>query len=775
MERAHQIPRVGRSSPNRRICVPRDPFIPLELSLRNLRLYATNYARMRTTPIDILLLLVSFSTLPIPFLVYLRNRKNPVNISFALFALSGSLWAFVIAMFRMSTHIDSAWFWDKAIYFVGNLPATAFLYFSFIFPKQEKPPALLTKIGIILPIFVFSYFTFFTRGLFIKDVILTTNGNHATLGPVYLIWMIWFGVFMGLALANLVNKYRVVRGITRTQLQFILLSVIPPMTCSFPFNLILPYFGNYRLIWIGPFSLLGMIAIIFYAIIRHRFMDIRFALGRGAVYAFSFITIVAFASSATLLSNRFFGAASFNTTGPLILIISVILFQPIFRFFEKVASQYFYYTFYSSQTVLTDLGRRLTQVLELDKLSSLIVDTLIETMKLDRVVVLLREPGNGDYQIKKNIGFREENGIALVRDNFLTLWLEKTTKPVVYEELSLIIRDTFEEEEKRNLEKLQSTMKRIEATLCLPLLFEEKIIGMIVLGNKVSGDPYSVQDIELLISLANQASIAMQNAKLYSEIKGFSATLEREVEKRTRELRKAYEELKVLDKMKDEFISITSHELRTPMTAIQGYLWMLSEKGGELNEKQKRYLGKAQKGSERMVSLINDMLDVSRIEQERVELEIKPLELVPMIGGVMEELREQAQKKKLKLEFLSVREKIPKVKADADKVRRVLMNLLDNAIKFTNKGSVTIDAYQKGKFVQVNVTDTGRGIRKEDIPRLFKKFGRLETSFVTAAEAGGTGLGLYISRALVERMRGKISVQSEVGKGSTFSFTLPLA
>lgn len=253
------------------------------------------------------------------------------------------------------------------------------------------------------------------------------------------------------------------------------------------------------------------------------------------------------------------------------------------------------------------------------------------------------------------------------------------------------------------------------------------------------------------------------------------ARSERQIKEQLAELERAHERLKELDKMKDEFISVTSHELRTPMTSIQGYLWMLAKKGGELNERQKRYVEKAQKGSERMISLINDMLDISRIEQERVELDIRVVELPAIVGEVMEELKIRAEKKGLGLEFLSAGEILPEVKADSKKVRRVLRNLLDNAIKFTDKGGVTVDAYQKGKFVQVNITDTGRGISKEDLPRLFKKFGRLESDFVTAAEAGGTGLGLYISRALVERMGGKISVESEVGEGSTFSFTLPMS
>ena len=269
----------------------------------------------------------------------------------------------------------------------------------------------------------------------------------------------------------------------------------------------------------------------------------------------------------------------------------------------------------------------------------------------------------------------------------------------------------------------------------------------------------------------------LQEIKRREEIEKLVNSLalsEQKIKEQLADLERAHERLKGLDKMKDDFISITSHELRTPMTAIQGYLWMLEKKGGELNEKQARYLERAQKGSARMLSLINDMLDVSRIEQERVELEIKEVDLAPIIKNVIEELKVRAEKKKLKLEWVRGKERLPRVKADEEKVHRVLTNLLDNAVKFTEKGSITVDAYRKGRSVQINVTDTGRGIAKGDLPRLFKKFGRLESDFVTAAEAGGTGLGLYISRALVERMRGKMSVQSKVNKGSTFSITLPI-
>jgi signal transduction histidine kinase len=264
----------------------------------------------------------------------------------------------------------------------------------------------------------------------------------------------------------------------------------------------------------------------------------------------------------------------------------------------------------------------------------------------------------------------------------------------------------------------------------------------------------------------------------YLLVKSVLREIERrkELEAVSGRLRRAYRDLKKLDQMKDEFISIASHELRTPMTAIKGYLWMLKMgKGGKLNMHQLEYVLKAERGSERMVRLINDMLDISRIEQGRLSLELVDLDAQKLIAEVIDDLTARAEEKGLELKFLAQNKSLPKVRADEQRFREVLANLIGNAIKFTSKGFVHLDAAPVDGFLRISVTDTGKGIAKEDLPRLFKKFGRLESDFVTAAEAGGTGLGLYISKALVEQMGGEISVESEVGKGSTFSFTLPLA
>ncbi len=722
---------------------------------------------------NIALLIIATIAFVLSIFIYTKNRKNEVNTSFGLLTLCGAVWAFNIAMFRMSTEIKDAWFWDRMIYVFGTVFAPSFLYFSEAFPFRKRILPVAWKFLIFSSCVIFFFFLLFTD-LFIESISITSQGNEVNLGLVYLVWVLWFFVFMGWSFTNLIFKYRQSVGISKIQTRYVLLAFLFPAIGSIPFNFIFPYFGNYKLIWIGPFCIVAMLTTIAYTIVCYRFMDIRFVLGRGVVYGLSLITIVALASSLMSLSGRFLSAVPFDATATLILIISILFFQLTFRFFEKFAAKYFYYTFYSYQTVLADLGRRLTRVLDLEQLSSLVVSTLMNTMKLDRTVILLKEPGNEEYQIQKNIGFKEENGISLVRDSFLTLWLEKTQNPLVYEELSLIIRDATEKEERDKLATLQTNMKRIEAALCLPLLIEEKIIGMIVLGNKVSGDPYSSQDIDLLTNLTNQASIALQNARLYDQIEDLSKNLQKKVNEQVKELREAYEELKKLDKAKSEFLSITSHQLRTPLTAIKGYISMVLEKlYGEPPEKMKKPLENIYASNERLIKLVNDLLNISRIEAGEVEMNFEKSSLEEIIISVIEELSNTAKNKNIYLKWEKPKNLLSKASVDKNKIRQVIMNVVDNAIRYTEKGGVTVKAKDLKSKIQIAISDTGAGLTKYELSKMFESFSRGTAG--TRLYAEGVGLGLYVAKKFVELHNGKVWAKSKgKGEGSTFYIELPI-
>ena len=238
--------------------------------------------------------------------------------------------------------------------------------------------------------------------------------------------------------------------------------------------------------------------------------------------------------------------------------------------------------------------------------------------------------------------------------------------------------------------------------------------------------------------------------------------------------KKRYERrLKELDKMKSDFVSNVSHELRTPLTSIKGSVDnMLDGLTGSLNEKQVRYLSRIKSNTDRLSRLINDLLDLSRIEAGRVEVRPTTLPLTALAEEVAEYLKALAAEKLIRVEVPSPDPSVT-VWADRDKVTQVLMNLIGNAVKFTPRdGKVTVAIEKNGNdYVQISVADTGPGILPEEANKIFSKF--YQVANLDKQKPTGSGLGLAISKALVEMHGGKIWMESEVGRGSTFYFTLP--
>jgi signal transduction histidine kinase len=301
-----------------------------------------------------------------------------------------------------------------------------------------------------------------------------------------------------------------------------------------------------------------------------------------------------------------------------------------------------------------------------------------------------------------------------------------------------------------------------------------ELAGMLLLGDKLAGDPFSSEDLELLTILAPQAATALENARLYRQAAEFGKTLEREVLRATAELRVANEQLKDTDKAKSEFLSIASHQLYTPLTAIRGYLAMIHEGDfGKVPEKLQGSLTIVRESSARLIELIRSLLDVSRIESGRLELSLESVDFVKVARELTEELRPNAEKKILKLTFHEPTTELSRVVVDAQRIRQVLLNTFDNAIKYTEKGSVDVRVEEKGDDLVYVVQDTGRGMTKEAIGRLFAKFTRIDTKLNRRTE--GMGLGLYVARQMIREIHGDIWAESEgKGKGSTFFVKLPV-
>lgn len=311
------------------------------------------------------------------------------------------------------------------------------------------------------------------------------------------------------------------------------------------------------------------------------------------------------------------------------------------------------------------------------------------------------------------------------------------------------------------IEQLQKMQENagIKSFVVYPLIVREYVIGTMMIGLEETQDAMSEYQRDLLVRLVGVIGIAIDNALLYNEVQ------------------ETNKKLKELDKLKDDFVSLASHELRTPMTAIKSYLWMaLDGRGGALTEKQKYYLDRSYKSTDRLINLVNDMLNISRIESGRITLELQPVKLDDLTKEVIEEIAPRSQELGITLSVVE-HSVLPEVFIDPDKIKQVYINIIGNSLKFTpTGGKVIISMVQKDQMITVQIADTGVGIPPEDLPKLFQKFGMMLGSYSGSKSVQGTGLGLYISKAIVTLHHGQMWATSEGrGKGTQFAFTLPVA
>jgi signal transduction histidine kinase len=294
----------------------------------------------------------------------------------------------------------------------------------------------------------------------------------------------------------------------------------------------------------------------------------------------------------------------------------------------------------------------------------------------------------------------------------------------------------------------------LRASLAVPLLREDRIVGALVVRRKSTGE-FRPEVVELMKTFATQSVLAIQNARLF-----------REIEDKSRQIEAA-------NRHKSEFLANMSHELRTPLNAIIGFSEVLGERlFGELNEKQAEYTQDILTSGQHLLSLINEILDLSKVEAGRMELEAASFDLPLAIDNARTFVRERATKHGITVD-VDIDQRLGDFVGDERKIKQILLNLLSNAVKFTTEGGrIRIDARQSDEAVEISVSDTGTGIAPDDLPKIFEEFRQVGSDYAHKTE--GTGLGLTLAKKFVELHGGKIWVESEVGKGSTFIFTLPI-
>ncbi len=434
----------------------------------------------------------------------------------------------------------------------------------------------------------------------------------------------------------------------------------------------------------------------------------------------------------------------------------------------------------SELSLLTEAAQTSTSILSLTQILESILTLLMEKFSIEQCSIRLLDE-DGVLRLKSS------RGAALVDLEKMDLIPDMTTLTGQ----CLLTRTVISIPDTQNLSSREVTGLAPDETLAsfiqVPLATESQVLGVLTAASRTQNF-FSPEQLDFYRSLANQVSLAIQNARLYEKIIRFSKDLETKVAERTLELKnksleltEANRALKELDQLKTEFLANVSHELRTPLNSILGYTQLLLDGvDGPLNEEQKKSLQRVETASHRLLQLINDVLDLSKMRAGKMELHPEKTTLHEILEETIQTIDPLARTKDI--EIVVEESFIPVLTVDRAKIIQVLLNLLSNAVKFTDPhGRVTVSTQVMNlpegpgvikEYAAVKVTDTGIGIKEGDLTDIFKEFVQADTSATRLH--GGTGLGLPICRKLVEMHHGRIWVESEYGRGSTFTFILPL-
>lgn len=716
-------------------------------------------------PILIIVLILGFS-------VYFSNKNKQVNKYFLYFCYCIAFWSFSLFI---SDTINSQFFayWGAQLAIVGPLLSGPIFYiFSIYFPDDKVKPGFWGKFLCFLPAIIALLFT--PTKFNIESVTMRDWGTEAVSGLLYVVLFIIMLSFFGSGIYNLLKKYKKEVGLTRLQILYVTLGISISTFLAITTNLVLVSLGISKYSILGPLAFLGFIFLTAYAILRYRLMDVRVIIRRSAVFtAIVLLITTIYAVLAFILSLIFtdiFGVSSLILNGVVMAILVALGFEPLKKWLSEATDSFLFKAEYKPQEVLSEVSERLSSTLDLQTLNQFVVDkthavfkcTRVSLFDLDRVDMQYKEAARSGEEGKNSLSQIDKNLFSTVFNYFHTLNLEKEI--IVREE----IRKTNEQLRNKVLDQLVAEMDKYEVNLIVPIYVKDELISILFYGDKKSGDVYSNEDIRMLQIIASQSGVAMQNARLYQEQKNFAVKLTEEVDKATKELKAANAQLKKLDVAKSEFISIASHQLRTPLTVIKGYLSMIQQKDfGEVPEKIQDPLEKVTKSTARIIGLVEDLLNVSRIESGRMKYDFEMVDPNALATEVFEELEQHAKNKGLKFSYIKPTVKVPELKLDRNKVREVFMNLMDNAIKYTEKGFVTVALEKLDDHVRFSVTDSGRGLAADEIPQLFQKFSRAKG--VQLMHTEGTGLGLYIAKKIMLKHHAKIWVESPgAGKGSSF-------
>lgn len=719
-------------------------------------------------PLVILLLCCAFISIAVGVLLLLARRRRRINVWSGVMVLGAGAWSLLMLLFMLQHDVRAAELCAKAYYVTAIVMAVGLYNFSLHYPVSRVSStiersatwlfAVYAIVASVVPGGVVS-------GARVDGMLNTIELNISW----YLLYIVVFVALIVVAFLRLVSSYVQVRHMHAKKQSHQVLMMIYTLgvvcVAGFYFDILLPLFGTYHFIWMGPPFTFAFTGYLLYVLITQGIFDVRAALARSVGYiAVAGLAILLYAAFIFGIGGIIFGTTEttliqqlFYLTAGLVLAMSM---SPLRTILDRLTYRFFYHRDYNFNEVLQQFSTVTANEIELNRVISKSLAVLVDTLAPSYVsLYVMSSKGHTHHYVRNFKGRhtpqRYTQQLSIVKEILVDLPRAVRVNDITQLEARMVAEETG-------------------AQVIVQLLVKGEQVGVLFFGERQNGLPYSEQDMQLLATTADELALAVQNGLRFDEIKSFNKRLRKEVNTATRELRHSNAQLHKIDEVKDEFLSIASHQLRTPLTSVKGYISLvLDGDAGPINTQQKHLLNEAFASSQRMVGLIEDFLNMSRLQTGRFMLEKHPSDIVSVIRNEVDVLRSTAQSHDLTL-TLRVSGKLPhKMRVDESKLRQVVMNFIDNAIYYSREHS-TIDVKLTTKAGQLvfEVHDTGIGVPKEDQARLFTKFYRASNARMQRPD--GTGVGLYLAKKVVMEHGGEIIFSSHEGKGSVFGFSLPL-
>jgi PAS domain S-box-containing protein len=797
-------------------------------------------------------------------IVILQNPKGAINRSFSLLVFFIALWSFSNFLSDSAAVYAEALLWNRMVYAVSSILAGFSVLFAFYFPEGKAHLDRNRLNLIMLPGIVLAAVALFT-GLIVKEIHFVPWGTAINYGPLFFVHSAYLVLYLGYTIYALAAKYFKYQGIFKMQIRYVFLGGTVSIVLSVFTNVVMPMLGHFRFTSIGPSFMLVLVAFTSYAIVRHRLMSIEIIIQRSAIYAIATVLTMSLYALAVLVSEiylrQILGYTSLLVTAFAAMVIAVA-YQPLVKGFQNFTDRIFFRGRYDYQKTLRKISHEIASVIKLEELTRLIVSSFIETMKVSEISFLLLEKEREHFR-SVPLAIPRYKRIEIDVSSPIVSWLLTNKDILVREE----IEDEIGRRETPGLEEVRDAMERLGIPIWVPIVSKAELIGIIALGNKLSGDIFSSEDLVLLTTLANQTAVALDNARLYDAVlsmKNYSEEILQSMtngvlttDNRGRVITYNYMAERITGKKLNEVMGKTCEEIwgkrgaitlavektladrpltnfETGIASPERGLVPVSFSSTVLRDGQGKKMG--------ALLSIQDLSEMKELE-DKIRRVDKLTALATMAAGMAHEIKNPLSSMKvfsqllpLKIDDPEYRKKLgeilpreidridrivesllgfarsttptfekmkieevleenlkyfedkannagvkikksyadlPAIEVDRGQISQVFSNLILNAIQAMPEGGELSVETLPGKKVdevlqniKVRVSDSGHGITEEMQKKLFDPF------FTT--KYGGTGLGLTITHSIVDGHKGFIDVHSKLGKGTTFTVTLPV-